>query len=83
MEKTKQELLKEWSELWIPKFNELSQKYNTPYYTQSPLNVIETDIELMVVGINPKGNGNVPLPIQLMVTWRETKNGGASGSTRN
>ena len=57
MEKTKQELLKEWSELWIPKFNELSQKYNTPYYTQSPLNVIETDIELMVVGINPKGNG--------------------------
>ena len=34
MEKTKQELLKEWSELWIPKFNERSQKYNTPYYTQ-------------------------------------------------
>ena len=26
MEKTKQELLKEWSELWIPNFNELSQK---------------------------------------------------------
>ena len=62
MEKTKQELLKEWSELWIPKFNELSQKYNTPYYTQSPLNVIETDIELMVVGINTKGNGKCTSP---------------------
>ena len=57
MEKTKQELLKEWSERWVPKFNELSQKYNTPYYTQSPLDVIEKDIELMVIGINPKGNG--------------------------
>lgn len=57
MGKTKQDLLKEWSELWIPHFNELSLKYNTPYYTQSPLNVIETDIEMMVVGINPKGTG--------------------------
>lgn len=64
MEKTKQELLKEWSEKWTKQFNELSQTHNTPYYTQSPLNVIETDVELMV-------------------TWRETKNGGASGLTRN
>ena len=57
MEKTKQELLKEWSEKWTKQFNELSQTHNTPYYTQSPLNVIETDVELMVIGINPKGNG--------------------------
>lgn len=53
MKKTKQELLKEWSELWVPKLNELSKDFNNPYYTQSPLDAVEENIDVMFVGINP------------------------------
>ena len=53
MEKTKQELLKEWSELWVPQLNELSKDLNNPYYTQSPLDAVEENIDVMFVGINP------------------------------
>ncbi|MDE5575217.1 MAG: hypothetical protein K2I87_05840 [Bacteroidales bacterium] len=47
--------LREWAEKYVPKFNELAQKYNTSYYTQSPLDKVETSPELMVIGINPAG----------------------------
>ena len=30
--------IKEWGEKWVERFNELSAKYEVPYYTQSPLN---------------------------------------------
>lgn len=53
MESTKQSLLRKWSEKWVPLFNRLSEKYTNPYYTQSPLNAVEEDIDLMFVGINP------------------------------
>ncbi len=49
--------LEEWSQKWVPTFNELSEKYNTVYYTQSPLDRIERDVEVMLIGINPGGNG--------------------------
>lgn len=49
------EQLIEWAEKYVPKFNKLSQLYQTPYYTQSPLNVIEEEVDTMIVGINPKG----------------------------
>lgn len=49
-----QELL-EWSKRYVPKFNVLSEKYQTAYYTQSPLTDVETPIDVMFVGINPKG----------------------------
>ena len=48
MEKTKQELLKEWSELWVPKLNELSKDLNNPFYTQSPLDAVEENIDVIV-----------------------------------
>lgn len=51
----KQEI-KEWAEIWVPKFNELSKTYNVPYYTQSPLDKIEDEVDIMFVGINPKGS---------------------------
>lgn len=54
MKKTKLELLKEWSEQWVPKFNELSKEFNNPYYTQSPLDAVEEEIDILFVGINPK-----------------------------
>ena len=47
--------LREWAEKYVPQFNELAQKYNTCYYTQSPLDKVETSPELMVIGINPAG----------------------------
>lgn len=50
-----QERLKEWANKYVPKFNELSKKYQTYYYTQSPLNTIEEDVDVMIIGINPKG----------------------------
>ncbi|MCD8303768.1 MAG: uracil-DNA glycosylase family protein [Prevotellaceae bacterium] len=49
--------LEEWGQKWVPTFNELSEKYNTVYYTQSPLDHIEDDVEVMLIGINPGGNG--------------------------
>lgn len=53
MEKTEQELLKEWSEKWTKQFNELSESFHNPYYTQSPLDTIEGNVDIMFVGINP------------------------------
>ena len=47
--------IKSWAEKYVPKFNELSKKYHTTYYTQSPLNVVGEDVETMIIGINPKG----------------------------
>lgn len=47
--------VKKWAEKYVPKFNELSKKYQTAYYTQSPLNVVEGNVDTMVIGINPKG----------------------------
>lgn len=44
-----------WSRKHVPKFNELSEKYNTAYYTQSPLEKTDGHADLMFVGINPKG----------------------------
>lgn len=47
--------LREWAEKYVPMFNELAQKYNTSYYTQSPLDKVEASPELMVIGFNPAG----------------------------
>ena len=47
-----------WANEYIPRFNELSKQYNTHYYTQSPLNSINDTVELMIIGINPRGNSN-------------------------
>lgn len=55
-----QEEIVDWAEKNVKKFNELSQKYETSYYTQSPLSAVGEDVELMVVGINPKGGAIYP-----------------------
>lgn len=47
--------IKEWGEKWVERFNELSAKYEVPYYTQSPLNLVGDGADIMSVGINPKG----------------------------
>ena len=51
-----QEEIKKWAEKYVPEFNKLSEKYNTSYYTQSPLNCIDGEVDLMLIGINPLGN---------------------------
>ena len=51
-----QEEIVKWAEKYVPEFNKLSEKYNTSYYTQSPLNCIDGEVDLMLIGINPKGN---------------------------
>lgn len=62
-----------WAEKYVPKFNELSKKYETSYYTQSPLSVVCDSVELMVVGINPKGDSIYPKGKEL--TYEEFLNG--------
>ena len=51
-----QEEIVKWAEKYVPEFNKLSEKYNTSYYTQSPLNCIDGEVDLMLIGINPKWN---------------------------
>lgn len=51
----KQELL-DWAQKYVTQFNELSELYKCSYYTQSPLTEINSDIDLMIIGINPKGS---------------------------
>ena len=51
-----QEEIVKWAEKYVPEFNKLSEKYNTSYYTQSPLNSIDGEVDLMLIGINPQGN---------------------------
>jgi len=51
-----QEEIVKWAEKYVPEFNKLSEEYNTSYYTQSPLNCIDGEVDLMLIGINPKGN---------------------------
>lgn len=53
--KTINEEIVEWAKKYVPIFNELSTKYQTPYYTQSPLSVLENHVDCMIIGINPKG----------------------------
>lgn len=47
--------IEEWGKKWVECFNELSAKYEVPYYTQSPLNLVGEKVDIMFVGINPKG----------------------------
>lgn len=47
-----------WANEYIPQFNALSEQFRTHYYTQSPLDSINDTIDLMIIGINPKGNLN-------------------------
>ena len=42
--------IEEWGKKWVERFNELSEKYEFPYYTQSPLNLVEDEVEIMFVG---------------------------------
>lgn len=50
------EKLIKWAEKYVPQFNELSKKYKTVYYTQSPLSKVCDNVDLMILGINPKGD---------------------------
>ena len=50
-----QNKLVDWSKKYVPYFRKLAEKYNSTYYTQSPLDVIENSPELLIIGINPKG----------------------------
>lgn len=45
----------EWAVTYVPQFNALSEKYKASYYTQSPLDKVEEDVEEMIIGINPGG----------------------------
>ena len=54
--KTIQEQLIDWAENYVPQFNDLSQQVNTTFYTQSPLSSVDSEIDSLIIGINPKGN---------------------------
>lgn len=51
-----QRQIKAWAEKYVPEFKRLAgmEEYKATYYTQSPLDVLTTSPELMLVGINPK-----------------------------
>lgn len=55
---SKPQLLEAWSRKWTPRFNALSAKYNTPYYTQSPLCAIADEVDVLFAGINPQGSNS-------------------------
>ena len=40
-------MIEEWGKKWVERFNELSGKYEIPYYTQSPLNMVGDEIEII------------------------------------
>lgn len=48
--------LMQWAEKWVSVFNELAAQHKAHYYTQSPLTGIDAPVEVMMIGINPKGN---------------------------
>ena len=55
----KHEEIVKWANEYVPRFNKLSKDFQTHYYTQSPLDSIHDTVELMIIGINPKGqSGN-------------------------
>lgn len=58
METIHEQVIK-WANKYVPKFNNLSKLYSTPYYTQSPLDSINQQVDLMIIGINPKGNAGI------------------------
>lgn len=63
----KHEEIVNWAQEYVPRFNDLSKQFKTHYYTQSPLNSINDTIELMIIGINPKGslyNGERELTVE-------------------
>jgi len=45
----------QWAEKWVPIFNELAAQHKAHYNTQSPLIGIDSPIDVMMIGINPKG----------------------------
>ena len=49
------DILLEWSRHYLPLYNQLSEKYHTPFYNQSPLNEIDEPIQHLFIGINPAG----------------------------
>lgn len=60
--------IEDWAEYYVPEFNKHSDEYKTPYYTQSPLSNVDERVELMVVGINPKGELGTG---KRELTWKE------------
>lgn len=55
-----QDLQKEitaWAEKYVPQFNKLAKDTDSCFYTQSPLTAIDSEVELMIIGINPGCGG--------------------------
>ncbi len=80
METINEQIIK-WANVYVPKFNELSELYKTPYYTQSPLDSINGQVDLMAIGINPKGNAGIGARMQTVAeylkgnpSWKERFN---------
>ena len=63
----KHEEIVNWANVYVPRFNKLSKVFQTHYYTQSPLDSIHDTVDLMIIGINPKGyfgNGERELTVE-------------------
>lgn len=71
--------IEDWAQYYVPEFNRLSEKYKTPYYTQSPLSNVGESVELMIVGINPKGELGTG---KTELTWEEYLKGNKSWNER-
>lgn len=52
-----QKKIREWAEKYVPQFNQLAKENNSCFYTQSPLTAIDSEVELMIIGINPGCGG--------------------------
>lgn len=55
-----QDLQKEitaWAEKYVPQFNKLAKDTDSCFYTQSPLIALNSEVNLMIIGINPGCGG--------------------------
>lgn len=51
------QLIREWAEKFVPVFNRIAEEKDMDFYTQSPLDRINSTVECMIVGINPGCGG--------------------------
>lgn len=49
--------IRKWAEEYVPRFNQLAKENDCCFYTQSPLNKITSEVDLMIIGINPGCGG--------------------------
>ena len=54
-----QKEITDWAKKYVPQFNKLAKETGYCFYTQSPLKEIKSDVDWMIIGINPGRRGKI------------------------